>query len=118
MRAGGLEQAERSDDIGLDEDLRTVDGSVDMAFGGQVHQHIDRFLAQQLADRRLVADVGLDETVILLRLDGSERCQISGIGQLVDIDDPVVGVGGQTTTERRTDETGPAGDEKVHSSVL
>ena len=85
------QQAEGADDVGLDKGRRSVDRAVDMALCGQVDHRVDRLLAQQRRDCRGIADVGLHEAVVRVVLDLPKRRQIAGIGQLVDIGDPVAG---------------------------
>ena len=61
--AGRLEQGVGADDVGLDELGRAVDGTVDMALGGQVHDAVGLVLGEQAADFGGIADVDLFEAV-------------------------------------------------------
>src|SRR3546814_16165693 len=56
-----LQQAVRADDIGIDESIGAVDRPVDMAFGREVHDRIDRSIGQQPGDEVVIADIAMDE---------------------------------------------------------
>src|SRR5690606_13818288 len=57
--AGGFQQLVGTDDVGLDELGRTVDGAIDMGFGGQVHDGVWLELQQRFANPLTIGDVGL-----------------------------------------------------------
>jgi len=61
--AGGFEQLIGADDVGLDEFGRAVDGTVDVRFGGQVHDGVRLEVQQRLADPLTIGDVGLEELI-------------------------------------------------------
>ena len=46
----GLQEGERSDDVGLDELGGTVNGSIDMRLGGKVHDGPGAMLRQELGN--------------------------------------------------------------------
>ena len=56
-----LQQAERADDIGLDEIGRPMDRAVYMAFGRKMDDGTRLVCCQQLRDQRVVADVTTHE---------------------------------------------------------
>ena len=118
MGAGGVEQPESADDIGFDESGRPIDRTVDMALGGEMHDDVDGVIAQQGQHRRVVADVGLHEAIVWIVLDLPQRGEVAGIGQLVDIDDVVAGVGTQMPAHRRADEPGAAGNQDIRQLKL
>jgi hypothetical protein len=41
VEAGAVEEAERADDVGLDEGLGGIDGAVDVGFGGEIDDGVD-----------------------------------------------------------------------------
>ena len=86
-------QAERADDVGLDEFGRAVDRAVDMAFGREMHDDVDVVFAKNSRHSGGVADVGLDEAIVRIILDLAQRGEIAGIGELVDIDHAMTGIG-------------------------
>ena len=56
-----LQQAVRAHHVGGDERIGTVDRTVDMALGGEVHDRVDGLLAQQPGDAGRIGDVGVHE---------------------------------------------------------
>ena len=90
-----------------------------MAFGGQVDHSVDIVLAEHFADGVVVADVGLDEGVVRSIFDVSQVGQIAGIGQFIEIDDPIVGIFVyEEPHHMRADESGAAGNEDVAFHVF
>ena len=63
-----------------------------MALGGEVHHDVGVLLGEELVHALAVADVNLDEAEVGVIHHGRERGEVAGIGQLVEADDPVVGV--------------------------
>ena len=63
MRERGLKQRVGADDVGVDEVRRRVDGTVDVAFGGEMHHGVRVELGKEFRDGRTVADVGAAELV-------------------------------------------------------
>ena len=59
--AHGVEEAEGADDVGVDEVFGTVDGAVDVAFGGEVQHGAGAVLGQQAIDQR--AGIGVGERI-------------------------------------------------------
>ena len=110
----GIEQAERADDIGLDEGARPVDRAVDMAFGRQVHDPVDPLFAQQGQHQLAIEDIAFDQPVVGGVCDHLQAFGVAGIGQLVEIDHALA-VAHQLAHHRRADEARTAGDEdRVH----
>src|SRR4029450_2759106 len=105
-----VEQPERADDIGLDERRWPVDRTVHMALGGEVHDRLDPLARKQLRDSLLIANVGLDETIVGLPLDFAQAVEVAGVGQLVDIDDMKT-ASHEAPDHRTADEARPAGDQ-------
>ena len=116
---GCLQQGKRAHDIGAGEDERILDRTIDVAFGGQVDHSVDIVLAEHFADGVVVADVGLDEGVVRSIFDVSQVGQIAGIGQFIEIDDPIVGIFVyEEPHHMRADESGAAGNEDVAFHVF
>ena len=65
-----------------------------MTFGREMDDSIDMILAHDGADRVNVTDVRLDESIIRTILYVMEIGKISGVGELVQIDDMVVRIFG------------------------
>ena len=56
-RAGGVEEALRAEDIGLQEKLRIFDAAVHVALGGEVHHHVEAVFGKEAVDEFAVADI-------------------------------------------------------------
>ncbi len=85
-----------------------------MGLGRQVHDRL-RFEAREHgADGSLVDDVGLDELVAAVGRDGSQRFQVAGVGEFVEVEHFMLGVLDQVTYQSRTDKTGATGNENAH----
>src|SRR5665213_4534529 len=81
-----------ADDIGLDEEFRSGNGSVHMRLGGEMHQSVKLLLNQQFLDRCGVADVSVNESQFRAGLDGFEICQIPRICQRIEDHQPASGM--------------------------
>ena len=77
----------RADDIGVDEGIRAVDRTIDMALRGEVHDRVDRAFVQQPAREIEVTDVALHQFDVRHPL---ETRGIAGIGQRIEHCDVVV----------------------------
>ena len=62
---GGLKQSQGAQDICLSEYERILDRAVNMALGGKGYDAINRIFRDHFADGLKVADVGLDESIVL-----------------------------------------------------
>ena len=116
--AGGFEQGEGADDIGVDKFACAVDAAVNMAFGGQVHHGAGLVFGEDALERGAVADIGLLEGVARVAGHGGKRLQVAGVGEFVEINDALVGVLDQVADKGGADKAGTAGDEKGHGDFL
>ena len=89
---GRLQQCQRADDVGVGERERVFYASVHVALGRQVDDAVYAVLRHQRLDGPVVADVGLHEHVVLLVLHVLQVGQVAGVGQLVQVDDTILGV--------------------------
>ena len=109
----GLQQAERAHDVGLGEGERVLDAAIDMGFRREVDDAIDLLVLHQLVDAVEVADVHPDELVVGFVLDILQIGQVAGVGQLVQVDDSVIGVFvHEEANNMAADEAGAAGDDE------
>lgn len=115
---GLLQKSVGSDDVGLNEVSRAVNGSIDMGLGSEMHDEIGLMLCQQTADGLTVSDIGLFELMARMLTTLRERLQIAGVGELVDSDDFVFGISDEIANNGRTDETCAARDEKFESHSM
>ena len=56
-----------------------------MAFGRKVHDDIDLVFPKDAGDRGDIANISLDEPVVGIILDLTQRCEIACVSELVDI---------------------------------
>src|SRR5262249_3752090 len=89
VRQRGLEQNVSSNHIGGDELSGAIDRAIDMAFSGQMHGGIGLEACECIGNRGPVANVDATESVAAMPVNGRERGEITGIGQLVEDQDLV-----------------------------
>ena len=87
--ARGLEQAAGADHIRLDEGVGPRDRAIDVAFSDKMDERCHTLLAQQLLDKRCVANVTGDEVSLL---DIGNGRTVAGISQAIEHDDRIVGM--------------------------
>ena len=110
-----LEQLEGAEDVGANEALGIVDRTVDVRFGGEVHDAARPLGAEDLAHRRAVRDVGLHERETRVLLDVLQALAVARVGESVEDHDPVLGVDERVTNEVASDEAGAARhDQRSH----
>jgi hypothetical protein len=62
-----------------------------------------------------IADITLDESVVRIARDGIQVCEVTGVGQVVVVNDGLVrGRVQEMSDEIRSDEAGAPGDENFH----
>ena len=88
----GLEQAQSSHHVRLREGERVLDGTVHVAFCRQVDNAINLLFLHELVEGVEVADIHLHELVVWLALDVLEVREVARVGELVEIDNLVLGV--------------------------
>ena len=111
VAARRFQQAEGTVDIGGDKFCRTVNRTIDMAFGGKVHDRARPVRLQQFRHLGAVTDVGLHEDMAAVVPQTNKIIQIAGIGQLVVIEDWLVALRQPVEHEIRADEAGAACDQ-------
>lgn len=114
--AGGFEQGEGADDIGLDKFACAVYAAVNVAFGGQVHDGAGLVLREDALERGTVADVGVFKGVTRGAGHGGEGLEVAGVGEFVEVDDALAGVLDQVADKGGADKAGAAGDEEGHGA--
>ena len=102
-------------DVGPDELAGAVDRAVDVRLGGQVHHGVGLMLLEDPGDLRGVADVDMLEVVAGVVPGLGQRGEVAGVGQLVDVDDLGLGLANELADDGRTDETGTAGQQDLHT---
>ena len=110
----GLQQGERPHDVCPGKCEWVFYRPVHVALGRKVDYAVDGVLPHEREHGIIVADVPLDKCVVGLVLDITEVCQVAGVGQFVEIDDVVVGIGvDEKADDMAAYEACPAGDHDV-----
>lgn len=108
--AHGFEQAEGAQDVGLDEVLGAVDGSVHVALGREVDHGPRAVLIQHAIHQGAIAEVALHEDMTQVALQAGEVFQVASVGKFVDIDDRFIGQDAPIDHKVGADEAGVACD--------
>ena len=87
-----LQQGQRAYHVGMGEREGVLYRAVDVALRRQVDDAVHVILRHQRLHRPVIADVGLHEGVVLLVLHVLQVRQVAGVGQLIQVDDVVLGV--------------------------
>ncbi len=107
-----LEQLVGAEDVGADEGPRVVDRSVHVGLGGEIHDRVGPVVPEEVPHRQPVGDVGLDEREARVLAHRVEAREVSGVGQLVHDDQPVLGRLQRVADEVRADEARPPGHQQ------
>ena len=92
IELSGLKEGESAHHISTSEGEWIFDRTVNMTLCCQVDDAINLFLLHQLVECIEVADVHLHELLVGLILNIFEACQITCIGQLIEVDDIILGI--------------------------
>ena len=107
-----LKHAEGPHHVRTGESERVLYAAVHMALGCKMDHSVNLFFLHQGVNRIEIADVRLYEAIIGSVLDILEICQIAGISQFVDIDNPAVRIFvHEKTHDMASDETCAASDD-------
>jgi len=82
-----VEDGVTSYDIGLDKFLCPANLPIYMGFSGEVNDRKRLIFVEELRDQLAVCYVSLDEDMALVRAGITEIHEVSGMSQLVEIDD-------------------------------
>ncbi len=88
--AGGVQQRERSDQVGFDKSARPGNRIVDMAFGGKVNHAADIVCFKQPINRSGITNITLHKLVVRRFFAFFQIVQIAGISQFVQIDYQII----------------------------
>ena len=70
-------------------------------------------LAEQGLDQRAVVDAPPHEDVAVVLANRPEGVEVAGVGELIQVDDPVSPLGDSPSDEAAPDEAGTSGDEEI-----
>src|SRR6266516_2609832 len=108
ISANRLEQIERAHDIGLDEIAGTMNRPIHVRFRGEVDDRARVVLREHPAYQLAIADVALYEHMAGIVLQRSQVRQVTGVGELVEIDDMLVRLSEPGMDKIAADKTGAA----------
>src|SRR5437868_4589436 len=80
-----FEQRKRAHHIGANEFVRAVNGTIDMAFGGEMNDRARTMAFECVADQFAIENVALLEGIPRMTLERLEVLQIACVCQLVEI---------------------------------
>ena len=104
-----------TDNIGLEEDTRIFDGTVNMRFCRKVDHDVRMFFFKQFIHCFSVADICLHKAEIRVIHNRCQCGQIACIGQLVQTDDPVIRILLQHMEYKvTTNKPSAAGNNNIH----
>ena len=109
---GCVQQSHRAQHIGLNERQRIADAAIHVTFCGEMDDAIGLVLREDLHQPFRIADVALHEGVVRCVLHVAQVLQVPGVGERIQIDDPVVRVFvHETPHHMAADETGTDRDQ-------
>ena len=88
-----------------------MDGAVDMGFGGKIDDGARPVLGQQPGDQVESPMSPWTKHVARIAVQRCQVLQIAGVGELVEVDDRLVGLRQPVEDEIAADEAGAAGDQ-------
>lgn len=106
-----IHQNGNTDDIGLKEDLRILDGTIDMAFRGKIDYDIKLFILKQTINGIPISDIPFDELEVFQTHDWSKGFHVPGISQGIQANEFIFGIFSRHDVEIiSTDESSTSSD--------
>ncbi len=112
-----LEQGEGAEDIGLNELGGPVNGTIDVAFRGEVNDGAWRVPFEEAPHQFPVADIPVDKHVLRVVLEGPEIRRIARVGELVQVDHGPCALREPVQDKIRAYESGTACNQNGHSEA-
>ena len=106
------------DRVSQNELTRTIDGTIHVRLGGQMHYGTGFMLGKYVVEFGYVAYVGIDKRIPGAFLKIFQGLQISGIGELIEINHLVVCVLQTPTNQVRSNKTSTACNENFHLASI
>jgi len=104
-----FQQLEGSYGVGQEEGARTVDGAVHVALGGEVQHGVGRPFPEHPGHGARVGDVPVHEGQAGVLAQLREALEVPGVGELVEHEDPGLGLGQDPSHQVHPDEPRAAG---------
>ena len=115
--AASVHQNTGTDDIGLEEDSRIFDRTVNMRLCRKVDHDVRMFFFKQFIHCFAVADISLHEAEIRVIHNRGQCGQIARIGQLVQTDDSIIRILQHVEHKVTTNKTRTAGNNNIHGLI-
>ena len=113
--AASIHQHTGTDDVGLEEDSRIFDGTVNMRFCRKVDHDVRMLFLKQLVHSFAVTDICLHKAEFRVIHNRGQCGQIARIGQLVQTDDSIIRILLQHVEHKvTTNKTSTAGNNNIH----
>ena len=109
-----LQQTKGAHNVGFNEFAGAMNGAVYMAFSGKVEHSTGLVFGQQFGQQRSITNVTLHKHMLRIVFQGSQGLQITGVGELVEIDDFFIAVRHPVQDKIGTNEACAAGNENGH----
>ena len=114
--AASLQEVEGADVIGVDEGAGTRDRTIDVRLGGEMQDVGNIITLNDAGDGIFVAEVDFLKIILRVARHGLKVFKMTGVGEAVEVDERFnLGAIDKVLNYVGTDETGAAGDQKVHS---
>ena len=114
IELGGLKERKGTHDIGAGKGEGILDATVYMTLGSKVDDAIDLLILHELIEGFVVADIHLDELIVGASLDILQIGEVTGIGELIEIDNLIFGILVDEQTYNMTPyKSGTAGDDNA-----
>ena len=111
-----MKQVKGANDIRLDELAVAVDGTVDMALSGKVHDRVGLVFCKDRVECSRIAEVDLLEAIVRVVGEIGEGLGITRIGEFIEVDDRFAFFLNKKANEIGSDKAGTSGDENFHKS--
>jgi hypothetical protein len=114
--ADRLQEHVHAEDVGPEKLVGVEDRAVHVRHRGEVDHRVHA--ARHVADQLGIADVAVHERVARVALEVGEVGRVAGVGQLVEVDDAIVGVLGEDVADEvGSDEPRAAGHQQLHLTL-
>ena len=115
LGAGGFEEVESPQNVGGDEIARAGDGTIHMRLGREVHDVGDLMLLKNAEDSLPITKIDFFKDVFGVLVGTPKIREVARVSEAIQIDQAVDAFGlKQQVNEIGADETGTAGDQKIH----
>ena len=113
----GFQQLVSAHNIGAHKGFRAVDGTINMAFGSQMHDGIWGVICKNPVESSRVTDIYLAKMIVWIFLGLAQGGEIASVGQLIDVNDLQLWISQRLSNDTATNEACAASNEYFHRSA-